>query len=303
VTADRGASPSGRTDPWQRVSAVVVAYNSEAVIRSCLESISRAREVIVVDNASTDETLETVGAAASNAAIVKVSENIGFGAAANEGLQRAAGEFVLLINPDAVLEPGALERLVAAADDYPRAAMLAPALMNAQGEIKRSHDASLIERESMPRKRSDPAPEGDVCAAFISGAVLLLRKSALDEVGLFDRAIFLYYEDDDLCLRLRERGWSLVLVAGAKARHLGGASSAWSWELHWRKFWHMGWSRLYFERKHRGDAAARREAARALARYAGKILADFGRSDRVKMWRDMARFCGTAGFLLGLDSR
>jgi len=291
------------SDPWRRVSAVVVTHDSAAVVAACLSSVARAREVFVVDNASADETLETVAEALPAAAVVKIGENLGYGAAANEGLRRVTGEFALLINPDAALEPQALETLVAAADRYPRAGVLGPVLVNGDGAIERSHDASLIERAAMPRKRRDPAPEGDLCAAFLSGAVMLLRKRALDETGLFDPAIFLFYEDDDLCLRLRARGWSAVRVADARARHLIGASSPWSWESHWRKFWHMGWSRLYFERKHRGAAAMRREGLRALARYAGKIVADFARSDRVKTNRDLARFCGTAGFLLGLKAR
>ena len=302
MSAESPAMPP-QAGPGARVSAVVVAYNSAAVIGECLRSVALVREIIVVDNASTDETLEIVESARPKPAIVKIGENVGFGAAANEGLQRVTGEFALLINPDAALEPGALESLVAGADRYKRAAVLAPALVNAQGRIERSHDASLIEREGLPRKRNDPPPEGDVCASFLSGAVMLLRKSALDEAGLFDPAIFLYYEDDDLCLRLRARGWSLVLVPDAVARHIGGASSPQSLETTWRKFWHMGWSRLYFERKHWGAAAARREGLRALARYTGKILVHFARSDRVKTTRDLARLCGTAGFLLGLKGR
>lgn len=290
-------------EAWQRVSVVVIAYNSGAVIGSCLPSLLQARELFVVDNASTDDTVEVVQQAAPNAKIVKIGDNLGYGAGANEGLRRATGEFALIVTPDVELKPGALEFLVEAADRYPRAGAIAPALLQADGTLARSHDAALTDRDGMSRKRNDPFPEGDVCAGYLSGAVMLLRKKAVEEIGYFDPEIFLFYEDDDLCVRLSRAGWSSILVPAAVAGHVGGASTPWSWEIHWRKFWHMGWSRLYFERKHRGAKAAWREGARALLRYAGKALAGFFRSDQVKTTRDLARLCGTAGFLLGFKGR
>lgn len=299
-----GGSPKPSTpNSWGRVSAVIVTHNSAEVIEPCLKSVGRAREVIVVDNASADATVETVEGLNRQAAIVTISDNLGFGAAANEGLRRASGEFVLLINPDAALEEGALETLVATADAYKKAGILAPRLIGPEGGTERSHDASLFARENMPRKRSDPAPEGETSCDFLSGAVMLLRKEAVDAVGGFDPEIFLYYEDDDLCMRLREKGWSLVLVPQAAAQHIGGASEPWSLAYHWRGNWHMGWSRLYLERKHRGPEALRKEALRAIARYTGKSLLNLLRFNRLKFERNFARLCGSVGFLLGFKGR
>ncbi len=291
------------SDPWKRVSAVVVTHDSAAVIEACLKSIARANQVIVVDNASHDGTLDLVAAASPQAVILKTDENVGFGAGANEGVKHASGEFALLINPDATLEDAAIAKLVAAADRYPDAAILAPLLLDPNGFVHRSHNESLFTREEMPRRRIDRVPEGDICAGFLSGALMLLRKRAFDAVGGFDPEIFLYYEDDDLCLRLRQAGWSLVLVAEAQARHVGGASAPWSLESHWQGSWHMGWSRLYLERKHRGGKAMRKIALRALPRHAGKIIVNLVRFDRRKLVRDLARFCGTLGYLLGLKGR
>ena len=209
----------------QRVSAVIVTYNSAAVVASCLRSLGGVREVVVVDNNSADSTIETVRAAMPRARIIASADNLGYGTAANIVFQQASGEFALLINPDAALRPQAIERLVAAADRYENAAVLAPVLVDSRTQIQRSHNASLMERDSMARKRSDPVPEGDVSAGFLSGAVLLLRKCALQSAGGFDPAIFLYYEDDDLSLRMRRAGFGLVLVADAVAEHIGGAGN------------------------------------------------------------------------------
>lgn len=298
-----GTARSPKPDSWGRVSAVVVTHNSADVVEPCLKSVAPAREVIVVDNASEDATVETVEILNRDAVIVTITENLGYGAAANEGLARASGEFALLINPDATLEDGALETLVSAADRFGKAAILAPRLLSPEGDAQRSHDASLFAREDMPRRRSDPAPEAETSCDFLSGAVMLLRKKAVDEVGGFDPQIFLYYEDDDLCLRLRDKGWTLVLVPQATARHIGGASEPWSLDYHWRGNWHMGWSRLYLERKHRGPNALGKEALRAIARYAGKSLVNLIRFDRLKFERSFARLCGSLGYLLGFKGR
>ena len=298
-----GTSKRSTPEPWGRVSAVIVTHNSAEVIESCLKSVGRAAEVIVVDNASADSTLETVESVHRPALIVKIADNLGYGAAANEGFSRATREFLLLINPDAALEDQALERLVAAADRYQRAGIVAPRLVDADGHVQRSHDAGLFAREGLARKRTDPDPEGDISAGFLSGAVMLLRKEAVDAAGGFDPAIFLYYEDDDLCLRLREKGWSLVLVPAAAARHIGGASEPWSLHAHWQGNWHMGWSRLYLENKHRGAQAMRKEALRACLRYAGRSLAHLARFDRIKFERNFARLCGSIGYLLGFKGR
>lgn len=290
-------------DSWGRVSAVIVTHNSAEVIEPCLKSVARAPEVIVVDNASADTTVETVESLHRPAVIVTIADNLGYGAAANEGFNRATREFLLLINPDAALEDQALERLIAAADRYQTAGILAPRLVDSEGQAQRSHDASLFARDAMARKRTDPDPEGDVSAEFLSGAVMLLRKKAVDQTGGFDPTIFLYYEDDDLCLRLREKGWSLVLVPEAVAHHIGGASEPWSLQSHWSGNWHMGWSRLYLENKHRGAKALRKEALRACLRYAGRSLVHLLRFDRVKFERNFARLCGSIGYLLGFKGR
>ena len=295
------SQPPSRMPP--SLTVVTVTHYSERVIGECLACLPPGLPVVVTDNASHDATRDIIARARPDAEIIANMTGVGFGNAANQGLVRARTDFVLLVNPDAKLRPGCIERLFAAADRYPEAAVLAPALKTPAGAWEVSHDVDMFRRNAMSRRRADPEPEGDICADYVSGAAMLLRRQALDAVGGFDPAIFLYYEDDDFCIRLRQAGWTLVRVADAVVDHVGGGSIRRTWDKHWEKFWHMAWSRLYIERKYRGRAAAWRIALPALLRFGIKapfyLLTDF----RQKGLRDAARWCGTMAFLLGMKSK
>ena len=285
-------------DPWQRITAVAVAYRSADVIGACLESVAQAKAVVVVDNASDDGSVAAARAALPSTIVVSNPVNQGFGRANNRGAALAETEFVLFINPDAVLEAGALEALIAAADRYPDAAMLAPAILTPSGERIATHNVGLFDQNRMGGK-ARVLPDGDVCADFLSGALMLVRTGAFRSVGGFDANIFLYYEDDDLCLRLRRSGFALVQVPAAAARHLGGQSSPPTPDVVHRKFWHMAWSRLYLEAKHQGVHAARATALRNTLSYGVKIAAHAIARHRDKMLRDKARLAGTLSYLRG----
>ncbi|MGE5540369.1 MAG: glycosyltransferase family 2 protein [Gemmatimonas sp.] len=285
-------------DPWSRVTAVAVAYRSAEVIGACVRSVAKARAVIVVDNASDDDSAAAARAALPSTVVVSNPVNQGFGRANNQGAALAETEFVLFINPDAELQPGAVEHLVAAADRYWDAALFAPAILDARGVRIPTHNVGLFDQDRVSGK-DRVLPDGDMCADFLSGALMLVRRETFRALGGFDPSIFLYYEDDDLCLRLRRAGHGLVQVPAAVARHMGGASSPPTPELVRRKFWHMAWSRLYLEAKHRGLRAARATALRNAASYAAKIAGHAVARHRDKTLRDQARLAGTYAWLRG----
>jgi N-acetylglucosaminyl-diphospho-decaprenol L-rhamnosyltransferase len=301
--ADVTLSPSlGAAEAWARVTVVVVTHFSAAVIEACLAAAAPAARVIVVDNASQDDTRAIVRRTLPAATIIANATGVGYGNAANQGIAAAATEFVLLLNPDAVLAPDAVPLLVEAADRWPDAAILAPALKDAQGRWEVSHDVGLFARAGLG-PRADAEPTGDICADYVSGAVMLLRRSVVETVGGFDPAIFLYYEDDDLCLRVRRAGFAIVRVAAAVARHRGGGSVPATPEKRREKFFAMAWSRLHIEAKWRGRAAAWRLGLALAAKYglkaAGYALAD----PAGKGLRDAARFRGTLAWLRGRPAR
>ena len=294
-------SPS-QSDPWGRVSVVIVTHHSGAVIESCLTGIEPTAELIVIDNASSDDTTEIVARVAPSAVVEKNLIGVGYGAGANQGLGRATREFALLANPDSQIDTVALAQLIEAADQYPDSALLSPRVIDASGADEPAHDVELFRRRDYPPRANEAPPEGPCCAAYISGAVVLLRMSALKDIGLFDEAIFLYYEDDDFCMRVRAASYSSVLVPEAIVRHAGGGSVRPSAHYRWEKFWHQAWSRLYLEDKCHGSRARNRLVWISLARYAAKTLGNALRLNRAKTWRDMARFCGTAAYFLGIPA-
>jgi N-acetylglucosaminyl-diphospho-decaprenol L-rhamnosyltransferase len=285
------------------IMVVTVTHYSERVIGEFLAHLPVGCRLVVTDNASRDSTREILQAA-PNTTLIRNETGRGFGNAANQGLAQARDcDFVLLVNPDAKLRPDCLERLLAAAERYPEAGVLAPALRTPAGDWEVSHDVDMFRRTEMASRRVDAEPEGDICAGYVSGAAMLVRRAALDAVQGFDPAIFLYYEDDDFCIRLRRSGWQLIRVADAVADHVGGGSIKRSWDKHWEKFWHMAWSRLYIEQKYKGRAAMWRIALPAVLKFGLKapfyLLTDF----RNKGLRDAGRFCGTLAYLMGTKSR
>ena len=294
--------PTPAPDAWGRVSVVVVTHHSAAVIGTCLAEFGTAAEVIVVDNASDDDTLDIVTRAVPNARIARNAVGVGYGAGANQGLAQVTREFALLANPDSQTDTAAITPLLAAADQYPDAALLSPRVLNSEGADEPAHDVEMFDRRAYPSRAGEAPPDGPVCAAYLSGAVVLLRMSALKEIGPFDEAIFLYYEDDDFCMRLRAAGHSAILVPGAVVRHAGGGSVRPSAHYRWEKFWHMAWSRLYLEDKCRGQRARNRLAWSFVGHYALKVLGNGLRLDRSKTWRDLARLSGTIGYILGIPA-
>lgn len=280
------------------ITAIIVAFNSGGIISQALESLKHAPEiaqVIVVDNASSDDTAAIVARDFPEALLIKNTKNDGYGRANNIALERVTTEYALLVNPDAVMKDGAIAALLNAAKTYPDAAILAPRLCDENGHWHHSYKRSVFEREASHDEYV--APESDLCADFLSGAVWLLCMKHMQEVGYFDPELFLYYEDDDLCLRVREQRLGLVLVHDAVAVHLMGASSGKpNAKSEYFKQKHTSWSRLYIEEKYRGPVAARKLALKHRLYYAGKALLYMVSGNSYKLSRYRGRLKGITEF-------
>ena len=231
------------------LAAIVVTHDSAAVLPACLAALEGERvPAIVVDNASRDASAAI--AAAAGATVIRNARNQGYGRANNIGA-RAAGtaDFALIVNPDVVLQPGAIDALRAAARAWPDAGLFAPRLVEPDGRFFYQPRSLLAPYLHNPGGRRD-LPQGDACAPFLSGACLMVARPLFLDLGGFDEAIFLFYEDDDLCRRVADAGRALVHVHGAVALHGRGRSSAPERGRIHRSRWHQAWSRAYVSRKY-----------------------------------------------------
>lgn len=270
------------------LAVVVVNRNAGAHLDRCLRSVLAAAgglalEVVVVDNASTDGSARAVETH-PGVRLIANPDNRGFSAAANQGIRATAAPWVLLLNPDAEVWAGTLAALVERAEDDPRVAVVGPLLRNADGTVYPSGRripslvdavghaflAPLWPRNPFTRRYRmeewDRTTEREV--PWVSGAAMLLRRAAVEEVGLLDEGYFLYFEELDLCTRLRERGWKVLFTPEVEVLHEGGVSTGRSRRVH---LIHSRSAYRYFA-KHR--ARGWRRALLPLARVALRARAE-----------------------------
>ncbi|MDB5511724.1 MAG: glycosyltransferase family 2 protein [Enterovirga sp.] len=237
-------SASGAGD----VAAIVVTFESAAVLPNCLDGLRRnGVPALVVDNASRDDTVAV--AERLGADVLRNLLNEGYGRANNLGARALGSTYILVVNPDVVLEDGAVAELRRAADRHPEAGMLAPRIVEPDGRL--FFQARSLLAPYLRNPSGQPVvPEGECCAPFLSGACFMMKRELFLSLGGFDRSLFLFYEDDDLCRRLADRGLALVHVHGAVARHVRGGSSAPEPGRVFNVRWHLAWSRAFVAQRY-----------------------------------------------------
>jgi N-acetylglucosaminyl-diphospho-decaprenol L-rhamnosyltransferase len=275
------------------VVAIVVTHDSAEVLPACLDALGRAGvPVLVVDNASTDGSPDI--AAARGAKVIRNRINEGYGRANNMGARAADAEFLLIVNPDVEVDEAAVAELVAAARRYPDAGLFAPRIVEPDGRVFYQATSLLAAQLTNPGGRLD-LPEGDACAPFFSGACFLVRRELFLQLDGFDEAIFLFYEDDDLCRRIADAGAALVYVPSALARHRRGGSSTAAPGRIFNARWHQAWSRAYVSRKY----GLPNPAPRMLLLNAAKALAACLTLQRPLIDRYAGSAAGALAYLLG----
>jgi GT2 family glycosyltransferase len=217
------------------VSVVVPNWNGSSYLPACLESLRRQayreRDVILVDNGSSDDSVQLVRRRFPETRIVCLPENLGFARAVNAGIEAATGEYVAFLNNDAEAAPGWLEELVACMERHPAAAAVSSKMLQRQDPRLLDDAGDMMTRylRAYPRGRGEEDSgqydeEMEVFAA--SGGASLWRAKVVRELGLFDEDLFAYYEDVDLSFRARLAGYECWYAPRAVVLHEGGASSA-----------------------------------------------------------------------------
>jgi N-acetylglucosaminyl-diphospho-decaprenol L-rhamnosyltransferase len=229
-----------------RLTVVIVTFNSKADIGACLRALMAhppavSHEVVVVDNASVDGTAHVVREQWPQVRVIDAGSNLGFAAGNNLGIRATSSELVLLLNPDTVPTPGAIDRLVAVIEAGPRVAVTGPRIVDRDGRAELSFGPMIGPLSELRQKiltaghaRGWPIVSAAVerwtrrtsFPDWVSGACLLIRRTDLEAAGLLDQRYFLYTEDVDLCAAVRARGRLVRFTPDAEVVHARGASRA-----------------------------------------------------------------------------
>jgi hypothetical protein len=253
---NRESEPRAEID----LSIIIVSFNSIAVLIPCLNSIYECRpclsfEIILVDNGSKDNTVEEVRARFEEVEIIELGANLGFAGANNIGFRHANGKYVLFLNPDTIMRRNVLEKLIVRAESDPDVAAVGPAIHGVDGKRQESafrapsignslatalwlyRIPGYVRMFGFPNHYLEDDYNHEMEVDAVSGCCLLGRKAVLNEVGTFDDRYFLYFEEADLCERIRRSGKKIVYTPSAAILHLGGTAT----------IKHEIWSRIQYE--------------------------------------------------------
>ena len=222
------------------VTIVTVCHNSLAVLPAMLKSIPKGTPVILVDNASSDTAALQKLAHDHDATLQLNADNIGFGPACNQGAAQAETEFLLFLNPDAELQPGALDALIEATQTHPNASAFNPRILDSKARQSFRRGSKIKPKERL----KGPVPTRDTEVSVLAGSAIFCRRALFEKIGGFDPAIFMYHEDDDLSLRLRGHG-PLMYCHDAQVVHLSGHGSPRSPQVAAFKAYYSARSRVY----------------------------------------------------------
>ena len=226
-----------------KVFVIVLNYNGGELLRGCLRSVFQLDypnfEVVLVDNASTDGSLEMAKESFSRAHIIRSDQNRGFSAGNNLGIRFALEkmtDFVFLLNPDALMEKNTLTHLIETAENNPQAGILSPVIFQDQSE-KIWFAGGRIEWSKMRATHLQKiTSENHYQSEYLSGCAMLVRKDVFKKIGLLDEDYFLYYEDTDFSFRASQSGFQLLVVPKTKVFHFEKSENNLAFKTYWLVF-------------------------------------------------------------------
>ncbi len=245
------------------LSIIIISWNTRELLAECLESVyatmpDRTFEILVVDNASRDGSAQMVRERFPQVRLIENRENVGFARANNQALRESHGEYLLLLNSDTVVRPGAFETMLQFMNRYSSVGACGPRLVSPDGSVQ----VSCGQLPTFSRLLSDLTGLSSINGhdevlvgdkprrvGWVQGACLLIRREAIGDVGLLDEDYFMYSEEMDWCYRASVVGWGLCYVPAARVIHYGGQSAA---RAPVQKRTQLYSSKLLYVRKHQG---------------------------------------------------
>ena len=222
------------------ITFIIVSFKSENVIHSCLNSLPQISKKIVIENSRNTKLKEELESKYDNIEVL-INHNLGMGASNNIGILRSKTQFAYILNPDTKLNVSTIDKLIEAADKISDFAILSPLCSDS-----RFPNYKIYEKKSV---LNNQIIEVDT----IDGFSMLINKSKFNN-SFFDENIFLYLENDDICLRARKNNQKIYIVKNSLIDHLGASSSNIkdSYEFNLLRNWHWMWSKFYYNKKHSG---------------------------------------------------
>ena len=231
----------------QNLSIVIVTYKSEAVVYDCIDSIPNNIEIIVIENSKNLKFKESLEKKYSNVSCILSMKNLGMGAGNNVGIKKANKDFILILNPDVILENFTIDALISASKEIPSYAILAPISSDIKHPNYRKFNTQNKTLDFKERQK----------VKSVDGFAMLLNKKKLDQIlfkEYFDESFFMYLENDDLCKRIVDANEDIYIIPSSKIKHLGGKAVdvKYNNEVEFSRNWHWIWSKFYYNEKHFG---------------------------------------------------
>ena len=238
----------------QNLTIVIVTIKSENVIHQCIKSINEDLPIIVIENSNNVKFKEDLEKKYKNINCILATENLGMGSANNLGIKTATTDYVLVINPDVILNQDTIDKLILASKNIPNFAIISPISENINyPNYELDNNQTILRHENLPFK-----------VKSVDGYAMLFNKKKLDPIlaieplninnNYFDESFFMYLENNDLCKRIIDKKGYIFVVPSAKINHLGGKAvdQRYNNEIELSRNWHWIWSKFYFNKKHFG---------------------------------------------------
>lgn len=251
-----------------KLTIIIITYNSNAIINNCLASISLEKnEVFVVDNNSSDKTLESVANNFSTVKIIKNTKNIGFGRANNIALLQTTNDFALILNVDAQITEEDIEKTIEIMSKNPDIAIAGGIVHNCVIDENNKIISSYPCHKNLEQLKKEKAQD-IYFNKFVTGAGMFLNMKIMRKIGFFDEGFFLYCEDNEICKRVIKKGFKTAIINDVKLIHIGNSSSKITKQESEKIYWHkFGWSKLYYTQKIHGPLIAKLKAIRMILKF------------------------------------
>ena len=281
----------------QNLSVIIVSFKSDHIIHSCISSIDKEIEIIVVDNSNDKKFKNKIEKQYKNVKCILSSKNIGMGAGNNLGIKNTDKEFVLILNPDVILDKSTIDEIIKASNEVDSFGLMAPI-----SDKLKYPNYKLDQNKNQKFNQVDPFK-----VKTIDGYSMLLnlkRLKNLNNFNFFDENIFLYLENDDFCKRLISNNENIYVVPKSKIHHLGGEAvdPKHEYEIELSRNWHWMWSKFYFNKKHFGYLQALLISFPTMINSILKYFYYLIRFNRYKKKIYKMRFSGLLNSILGRKS-